>query len=87
MALCFPDAPGIAYRDGRLDYDKRVGRIPYHLVNDAFYQGCIKAIILAVIIGGYGYNNKIRITIRLLNVQCSGEIKRLLSQVAFHYTM
>ena len=70
--LCSEFFPGTrckSHRDRRLDHHYRVRITGGHLLYHLFHRAGIKEIFLAVVVGGSGYDDKIRTLVRRLPVQ------------------
>ena len=82
--VLFPNRGGVAHRDGGLDNHQRIGIGFQYQFNDRLHRRGIKEIFLAVIVGRSSNDDKIRIPIGALTIQCRGQVKLFFSQILFN---
>ena len=71
----------IAHGDSALDDHHGVRIHLQHSVNDGLYRTGIKEVLLTVIVGRSGNNDKFRVAVASLLIQCSLQRKRLIGQI------
>ena len=83
-ARLFPDALGISHRNGGLDDHNRIRVILHDQLDHSLDCGCVKKVLLAVVICRSRNNNKVRIAVGEFGVQRCGQIQLLFSQILFN---
>ena len=84
------DVPGVTYRDGRLNDDRRLilGRSVFCRLHDKFYDrfhsAAVKEVLLGIIVGRRCYNDKIGISVSLSRVR--GRLKVQLSRSLLRFS-
>ena len=77
-ARLFADVRGVAYGDGALDDHYRVGIDLHYKVDDRLHRGGVKKVLLAVVVGGSGYDDKFRVPVGVFRVEGSLQVELLL---------
>ena len=79
--VLFPDMSGVTHGDGGLDDHDGIGIDLQHQLDHGFHRGAVEEVLLAVVVGGCGDDDEVRIPVGALTVQRGGQIQLLLSQI------